>query len=170
MNCGHPVGPGTEESEQRAQVAAAVPGSLADKMHAAPVTGERKPVTAVFADVVGSTALAESMDPEEWIGIMNRAFELMSRGVYQYEGTIASLIGDGLLAFFGAPVAHEDDPERAALASLAMVDAIAEYGSYLAATRDLDFQIRVGINTGEVVVGKVGSDLPLRVHARLATP
>ncbi|HEX6228041.1 MAG TPA: adenylate/guanylate cyclase domain-containing protein [Solirubrobacterales bacterium] len=128
-------------------------------MRAAPVTGERKPVTAVFADVVGSTALAESMDPEEWIGIMNRAFELMSRSLYQYEGTIASLIGDGLLAFFGAPVAHEDDPERAALASLAMVEAISEYRSYLAATRDIDFQIRIGINTGEVVVGKVGSDL-----------
>jgi class 3 adenylate cyclase len=159
MNCGHPVDPGMEESRQRAQVTSAVPPSLADKMRAAPVAGERKPVTAVFADVVSSTTLAESMDPEEWIGIMNRAFELMSRAVYQYEGTIASLIGDGLLAFFGAPVAHEDDPERAALASLAMVDAIAEYRSYLAAARDLDFQIRVGINTGEVVVGKVGSDL-----------
>ena len=159
MNCGNPVASEAEGSGQRAQVTAAVPPALAEKMRAAPVTGERKPVTAVFADVVGSTALAESMDPEEWIGIMNRAFELMSRAVYQYEGTIASLIGDGLLAFFGAPVAHEDDPERAALASLAMVDAIAEYRSYLAAARDIDFQIRVGVNTGEVVVGNVGSDL-----------
>jgi len=159
MDCGHPVGPDAEEPQQHARVAAGIPASLADKMRAAPVTGERKPVTAVFADVVGSTSLAEGMDPEEWIGIMNRAFELMSRAVYQYEGTVASLIGDGLLAFFGAPVAHEDDPERAALASLAMVDAIAEYRSYLAAARDLDFQIRVGINTGEVVVGNVGSDL-----------
>ena len=159
MNCRHPLGPDSEQPEQLARVAAAVPPSLADKMRAAPVSGERKPVTAVFADVVGSTALAEGMDPEEWIGIMNRAFELMSRAVYKYEGTVASLIGDGLLAFFGAPVAHEDDPERAALASLAMVDAIAEYRSYLAAARDIDFQIRVGINTGEVVVGKVGSDL-----------
>jgi class 3 adenylate cyclase len=159
MNCGHPAGPDTEEPGLRGRVAAAVPASLADKMRAAPVTGERKPVTAVFADVVGSTALAESMDPEEWIGIMNRAFELMSRAVYRYEGTIASLIGDGLLAFFGAPVAHEDDPERAVLAGLAMVDAIAEYRSYLAAAHEIDFQIRVGINTGEVVVGNVGSDL-----------
>ena len=158
MNCGHPVGPG-DAPRQRVRVAAAVPASLADKMRAAPVTGERKPVTAVFADVAGSTALAESMDPEEWIGIMNRAFELMSRALYRYEGTIASLIGDGLLAFFGAPVAHEDDPERAVLASLAMVDAISEYRSYLAAERGIDFQIRVGINTGEVVVGNVGSDL-----------
>jgi class 3 adenylate cyclase len=128
-------------------------------MRAAPVTGERKPVTAVFADVVGSTALAKGMDPEEWIGIMNLAFELLSEAIYRYEGTIASLIGDGLLAFFGAPVAHEDDPERAALSSLAMTNAIAEYRSYLAATRGIDFQIRVGINTGEVVVGTVGSDL-----------
>jgi len=159
MNCGHPLGSEAEGSGQRAQVAAAVPPSLADKMRAAPVSGERKPVTAVFADVVGSTSLAEGMDPEEWIGIMNRAFELMSQAVYRYEGTIASLIGDGMLAFFGAPVAHEDDPERAALAALAMVDAIAEYRAYLTAARDIDFQIRVGINTGEVVVGKVGSDL-----------
>jgi len=153
------MGSGAEGPAQRTQIAAAVPSSLADKMRAAPVTGERKPVTAVFVDVVGSTSLAESMDPEEWIGIMNRAFDLMSRAVYEFEGTIASLIGDGMLAFFGAPVAHEDDPERAALAALAMVDAIAEYRSYLAAARDIDFQIRVGINTGEVVVGNVGSDL-----------
>jgi class 3 adenylate cyclase len=159
MNCGHPVGGDAEEPSQRARVATALPASLADKMRAAPVTGERKPMTAVFADVVGSTALAEGMDPEAWTGIMNRAFELMSSAVYRYEGTIASLIGDGLLAFFGAPVAHEDDPERAALAALAMVDAIGEYRSYLTAARDIDFQIRVGINTGEVVVGKVGSDL-----------
>lgn len=159
MNCGHPVGPDSEEPRQRARVAPTIPASLADKMRAAPVTGERKPVTVVFVDVVGSTAMAESMDAEDWIGIMNRAFELMSRAVYRYEGTIASLIGDGLLAFFGAPVAHEDDPERAVLASLAMIDAISEYRSYLAAARDLDFQIRVGINTGEVVVGNVGSDL-----------
>lgn len=160
MSCGRPVGAVADHGQaQHAQVAAAVPAPLADKMRAAPVTGERKPVTAVFVDVVGSTALAERIDPEDWIGIMNRAFELLSRAIYRYEGTIASLIGDGLLAFFGAPVAHEDDPERAALASLAMIDAIAEYRSYLAATQDMDFQVRVGINTGEVVVGRVGSDL-----------
>jgi class 3 adenylate cyclase len=159
MNCGHPLEAELDESRQQMQIAAVVPDSLAEKMRSAPVSGERKPVTAVFADVVGSTTLAEGMDPEDWIGIMNRAFELMSKAVYQYEGTIASLNGDGMLAFFGAPVAHEDDPERAALAGLAMVEAISEYRSYLAAARDLDFQIRVGINTGEVVVGRVGSDL-----------
>ena len=159
MSCGRPVGADVNSGQARHAHVAAVPTPLADKMRAAPVTGERKPVTAVFADVVGSTALAEGMDPEEWIGIMNRAFELLSEAIYRYEGTIASLIGDGLLAFFGAPVAHEDDPERAALASLAMTSAIAEYRSYLAAIRGIDFQIRVGINTGEVVVGAVGSDL-----------
>ena len=159
MSCGRPVGADVNSGQARQAHVAAVPTPLADKMRAAPVTGERKPVTAVFADVVGSTALAEGMDPEEWIGIMNRAFELLSEAIYRYEGTIASLIGDGLLAFFGAPVAHEDDPERAALASLAMTSAIAEYRSYLAAIRGIDFQIRVGINTGEVVVGAVGSDL-----------
>jgi class 3 adenylate cyclase len=159
MSCGRPVGAAANSGQARHAQVAAVPTPLADKMRAAPVTGERKLVTAVFVDVVGSTALAEGMDPEDWIGIMNRAFELLSEAIYRYEGTIASLIGDGLLAFFGAPVAHEDDPERAALASLAMTEATAEYRSYLAATRGIDFQIRVGINTGEVVVGTVGSDL-----------
>jgi class 3 adenylate cyclase len=128
-------------------------------MRTAVVTGERKPVTAVFGDVVGSTSLAESMDPENWVGIMNRAFEVMSRALYRYEGTIASLIGDGILAFFGAPVAHEDDPERAVLAALAMIEGVEMLGAELRTTHGLDFRIRVGINTGEVVVGNVGSDL-----------
>ena len=90
-------------------------------MRAARLTGERKPVTALFADVVGSTSLAEQMDPEDWTAIINEAFDLMSQAVFRYEGTIAQLQGDAMLAFFGAPVAHEDDPDRAVLAALDMV-------------------------------------------------
>ena len=87
----------------------------------AKLSGERKPVTALFVDVVGSTAHLERMDPEDWTSIINEAFDLMSAAVYRYEGTIAQLQGDAMLAFFGAPVAHEDDPERAILAALDMV-------------------------------------------------
>jgi class 3 adenylate cyclase/tetratricopeptide (TPR) repeat protein len=157
MHCGHPTTPADEG--RHARIAGAAPAELAHKMRTARVDAERKLVTAVFADVVGSTSLAERMDPEEWIGIMNRAFDLLSGAVYRYEGTVASLVGDGLLAFFGAPVAHEDDPERAVRAALSMQEAIAELGAKLEADRGIEFQIRVGINTGEVVVGRVGSDL-----------
>jgi class 3 adenylate cyclase len=160
MDCGAPIDRPLPGDRQRfARIAGAAPVSLAARMRSAPVSGERKLVTAVFGDVVGSTTLAESMDPEDWVGIMNRAFELMSEALYRYEGTIASLIGDGILAFFGAPVAHEDDPERATLAALDMVDSVSSFGAELRESTGLDFQIRVGINTGEVVVGNVGSDL-----------
>ena len=104
-------------------------------MRAAKLTGERKPVTALFADVVGSTALAEAIDPEDWTAIINEAFDLMSRAVFRYEGTIAQLQGDAMLAFFGAPVAHEDDPERAIFAALDMLAAIDEFARAAQARR-----------------------------------
>jgi class 3 adenylate cyclase len=128
-------------------------------MRSARLTGERKPVTALFADVVGSTALAERMDPEEWTEIINTAFDLMTSAVFRYEGTIAQLQGDAMLAFFGAPVAHEDDPERAVLAALDMIALTDDFARQLKAERGIDFRIRAGINTGPVVVGNVGSDL-----------
>src|SRR4030095_14427225 len=121
--------------------AAGAPAIDADATHtrltaAAPrLTGERKPVTALFVDVVGSTRLAEQIDPEDWTALINEAFDLMSRAVFRYEGTIAQLQGDALLAFFGAPVAHEDDPERAVLAALDMLDATDEFARPLKATQ-----------------------------------
>lgn len=121
--------------------------------------GERKPVTAVFADVVNSTVLTASMDPEDWTEIINDAFRRMSEVIYRYEGTIARLMGDGILAFFGAPVAHEDDPERAVRCALDMIAAVQDLGTELQRTRGIDFGIRAGVNTGPVVVGTVGSDL-----------
>ena len=128
-------------------------------MRAAKLTGERKPVTALFADVVGSTTLAERMDPEDWTAMMNEAFDLMSQAVFRYEGTIAQLQGDAMVAFFGAPVAHEDDPDRAVRAALDMVAGIDEFARELEATHGIDFRIRAGINSGPVVVGNVGTDL-----------
>jgi ABC-type oligopeptide transport system substrate-binding subunit/class 3 adenylate cyclase len=118
--------------------------------------GERKPVTILFTDIVGSTAIAERLDPEEWREVVSGAHRRVSEAVTRYEGTIAQLLGDGVLAFFGAPVAHEDDPTRAVRAALDIQAAIADYARDLAGYID-DFAMRIGIHTGEVVVGEVGS-------------
>ena len=159
-NCGQALGEtSADDAELHTRVAAAAPAPLITKMRNARLTGERKPVTALFADVVGSTTLAEAMDPEDWTAMINEAFDLLSRAVFRYEGTIAQLQGDAMLAFFGAPVAHEDDPERAILAALDMIDATAEFAAQLKQTHGIDFQIRAGINSGPVMVGNVGSDL-----------
>jgi class 3 adenylate cyclase/predicted ATPase len=159
-NCGQAL-EGTTDRDQaiQARLLAAAPAPLIDKMRAAKLSGERKPVTAVFADVVGSTTLAEQMDPEDWTAMMNEVFDQMSKAVFRYEGTIAQLQGDAMLAFFGAPIAHEDDPERAVMAALDMVEATDEFARQLKQTQGLDLRIRAGINTGPVVVGNVGSDL-----------
>ncbi|HUQ79059.1 MAG TPA: adenylate/guanylate cyclase domain-containing protein [Patescibacteria group bacterium] len=143
----------------QARLSAAAPSPLIEKMRTAKLTGERKPVTALFADVVGSTALAERMDPEDWTAVMNEAFDQMSKAIFRYEGTIAQLQGDALVAFFGAPIAHEDDPDRAVLAALDMVAAIDEFARQLRASHGIEFRIRAGINSGPVVVGTVGTDL-----------
>lgn len=118
---------------------------------------ERRVVTALFADVVDSTALAEQLDPEDWAEIMNHAFERMAPVISQYGGVITRLMGDALLAFFGAPLAHEDDPLRAAHASLDLLQAVRDYAEEVHRLYQINFSIRVGLNTGPVVVGEVGS-------------
>ena len=147
-----------ELAERQRRLATAAPTQLAQKMRAAGA-GERKPVTAVFADIVDSTTLTASMDPEDWTDIVNNTFKRMSEVIYRYEGTIARLMGDGILAFFGAPVTHEDDPERAVRCALDMIATVRDLGTELRRTRDIEFRIRAGVNTGPVVVGTVGSDL-----------
>ena len=92
---------------------------------------ERRPLTVLFADIVGSTAIAERMDPEDWTAIVSQAFARMTSTVTRYDGTIARLMGDGLLAFFGAPVAHEDDPVRAVRCGLDMARAVDELSAEL---------------------------------------
>ena len=127
--------------------------------------GERRIVTMLFCDVSGSTAAAEALDPEEWAEIMNGAFEHLIAPVYRYEGTLARLMGDAILAFFGAPIGHEDDPQRAVLAGLDILKGIAPYREDVKSKWGLDFNVRVGINTGLVVVGEVGSDLRVEYTA-----
>ena len=134
-----------------------MPANPAIVLPGMPVEGERRVVTMLFCDVVGSTAMAETLDPEDWIEIMNGAFERMTAPIERYGGTIARLMGDAIFAFFGAPTAHEDDPERAVAAGLAIVEGIAPYRRELLEANDLDLNVRVGINTGAVVVGQVGS-------------
>ncbi|MFN2189402.1 MAG: ATP-binding protein [Candidatus Promineifilaceae bacterium] len=146
-----------------------VPKELLNKLEEArssgAMVGERRVVTILFCDVVGSTKAAEQLDPEDWTEIINGAFEYMITPVYQYEGTVARLTGDGILAFFGAPITHEDDPQRGVLAGLDIVSGIAEYRNKIKHDWNIDFNVRVGVNTGRVVVGAVGSDLKMEYTA-----
>lgn len=172
FHCGQPQGetpptapPVSADPAPQALLRRFMPPELARKLTTAPGEGERRVVTMLFCDVKGSTAAAEKLDPEEWVEIINGAFENMIRPVYQYEGVVARLMGDGILAFFGAPVAHEDDPQRAVLAGLAILDLIRPYRVEIGRRWGVDIDVRVGINTGLVVVGAVGSDLRLEYTA-----
>src|SRR5262245_4032106 len=118
--------------------------------------GERKLVTVLFADVVGSTAMAERLDPEQVTDIMNGAFAFLNEAVAHYGGTVARLMGDAILAIFGAPVAHEDDAERAVRAGLEMQAAAAEYAGRVQRQFGVAFATRVGIHTGLAVLDFVG--------------
>src|SRR5437870_13818536 len=119
---------------------------------------ERKVVSAVFADLVGSTALAERLDPEEVRLIVGEAVARMVHAVEEYGGTVKDHAGDGVLALFGAPATHEDDPERAVRAGLDIAQSIADYGRQVASAWGVEsFSVRVGVATGPVVVGAVGA-------------
>lgn len=146
-----------------------LPRELAAKLetsHASrSMQGERRIITMLFCDVKGSTAAAEQLDPEEWTEIINGAFEHMIRPIYKYEGLVPRLMGDAILAFFGAPIAHEDDPQRAVLAGLEIQQNIKPYEQEIHNRYGVSFALRVGINTGLVVVGAVGSDLRMEYTA-----
>src|SRR5437773_2765428 len=133
--------------------------STREAMPARPTaSSERRSITVLFADIAGSTAIAERMDPEDWTALVGEAFKRMTSTIERYDGTIARLMGDGVLAFFGAPVAHEDDPERAVRCGLDMVRAIDDLGAKHRARTGAELRVRVGINTGPVVVGIVGTE------------
>jgi predicted ATPase/class 3 adenylate cyclase len=168
FRCGSPVtGPSAEAEQSTLGLLQRAVERLAPQGYAArllatrgQVGRERRIVTILFCDVQGSTSLAESLDPEEVVEVMDGAFDVLIPPIYHYEGTVARLMGDAVLAFFGAPIAHEDDPERACLAALEIVDSAKGYAAKLEQDRGIgDFNVRVGIHTGLVVVGEVGSDL-----------
>lgn len=153
----------------QARLSQYIPRELLTKLEAARsgdrVEGERRVVSVLFCDVQGSTAMAEQLDPEDWAEVMNSAFAQLIAPVYRYEGTVARLMGDAILAFFGAPIAHEDDPQRAVLAGLDILQGIQDYREQVKREWGQDINVRVGINTGLVVVGEVGSDLRVEYTA-----
>ena len=117
---------------------------------------ERKQVTVLFADVKGSMDLAEQHDPEEWRKIMQRFFSILTDAVERFEGTVDKFTGDGIMAVFGAPIAHEDHGRRACYAALQMLDDVGGYAAELRRAEGLNFSVRIGINSGEVVAGAIG--------------
>jgi class 3 adenylate cyclase/tetratricopeptide (TPR) repeat protein len=137
------------------------PKHLAEKIltSRSALEGERKIVTVMFSDVSGFTAMAERLDPEDVHAIMDRAFEVILGAVHRYEGTVNQFLGDGVMALFGAPIAHEDHAQRALSAALAIQDGLKPLAEDVQRTHGIEFRMRMGINTGPVVVGAIGHDL-----------
>jgi len=123
------------------------------------IEGERKLVTVLFADVANYTSISEKLDPEEVHQIMDGCFKILMDEIHKYEGTINQFTGDGVMALFGAPVAHEDHAQRACHAALSIQKAIGNYSEKLNKDCGADFQMRIGINSGQVIVGSIGDDL-----------
>ncbi|MGH2951303.1 MAG: adenylate/guanylate cyclase domain-containing protein, partial [Solirubrobacterales bacterium] len=170
--CGNPLAEAAQpgpaaiagESESRR---ADTPEHLAAKIRAGRATleGERKQVTVLFCDVVGSMELAERTDPETWRRVMDRFFAILCEGIHRFEGTVDKFTGDGAMALFGAPIAHEDHPQRACYAALHLQEKLADYAAELRRSDGISISVRIGINSGEVVVGQIGEDLGMAYTA-----
>ncbi|MFQ5874022.1 MAG: adenylate/guanylate cyclase domain-containing protein, partial [Dehalococcoidia bacterium] len=152
---------------RRGEPQAYTPRHLADKILTTRPTmeGERKQVTVLFADVSGFTSISEKLDPEEVHALMNRCLEFFMDEIHRYEGTVTQFTGDGVMALFGAPIAHEDAPQRGLHAALAIQQALKRYAEELKREQGIEFQMRIGLNTGLVVVGKIGDDLTMEYTA-----
>src|SRR5712691_10351373 len=171
-DCGQPLSPPPAVSQSVPQVASSpapltyTPPHLAERILAEQVAleargatdGERKTITALFADLKGSTALIEGLDPEEARAIIDPALQLMMDAVHRYDGYVAQALGDGIFALFGAPLAHEDHPQRALYAALRMQEEMRRYADTLRAKGYPPLLMRVGVNTGEVVVRSIRKD------------
>src|SRR6202044_3263818 len=131
------------------------PIRVADAPASENLEGERKTVTALFADIKGSTELEQDLDPEEARAIVDPALKLMIDAVRRYDGYVVQSTGDGIFALFGAPVAHEDHPQRALYAALRMQEELKRYSARVVTEGGGPVQVRVGINTGEVVVRSI---------------
>ncbi|HEX6112149.1 MAG TPA: adenylate/guanylate cyclase domain-containing protein [Geminicoccaceae bacterium] len=163
--CGHPAGqpaPPTSRSSPRFDTPEAyTPKHLAEKIltSKAALEGERKQVTVLFADVKSSMELFADRDPEEARKLLDPVIEEMMEAVHRYEGTVNHVLGDGIVALFGAPLAHEDHAVRACYAALRMQETVKRYAEGVLRSEGVPIQIRVGLNSGEVVVRSIGSDL-----------
>lgn len=147
------------------------PKHLADKIlqSKSALEGERKQVTVLFADIQGSMTLSTQLDPEQWHELLERYFEILTDAVHRFEGTVNQYTGDGIMALFGAPIAHEDHAQRACYAALQARDQLRTFADELRLTHGLNFSFRIGLNSGDVVVGKIGDDLRMDYTAQGAT-
>jgi class 3 adenylate cyclase/tetratricopeptide (TPR) repeat protein len=159
VECGTPVPTRERGAAQRPDTY--TPRHLAERIlnSRASLEGERKTVTVLFADLKGSMELLADRDPEDARKLLDPVLELMMEAVHRYEGTVNQVMGDGIMALFGAPVAHEDHAVRACYAALRMQESVGRYATDLNRRHGVDIQIRVGINSGDVVVRSIGSDL-----------
>ncbi len=144
------------------------PKHLADRIlqSKSGIEGERKQVTVLFADVMDSMELAEQLGPEAWHEILDRFFKILSEGVHRFEGTVNQYTGDGIMALFGAPIAHENHAQRACYAVLQLREEISRYVTELKRNHGVGFAVRMGLNSGEVVVGRIGDDLRMDYTAQ----
>jgi class 3 adenylate cyclase/tetratricopeptide (TPR) repeat protein len=161
FQCGQIVGDGTAKLVGSPAPETRIPRHLAEKIltSRAALEGERKQVTVLFADLKGSMELLADRDPEEARRLLDAVLALMMDAVHRYEGTVNQVMGDGVMALFGAPVAHEDHAVRACYAALQIQDAIRRYSDDLRRAQGIEVQARVGLNSGEVVVRAIRSDL-----------
>ena len=156
--CGRPV-TGSSADERFESPQSYTPRHLAERILRSGIEGERKQVTVLFADLKGSMELLADRDPEEARKLLDPVLERMMEAVHHYEGTVNQVMGDGIMALFGAPLAHEDHAVRACYAALRMQDAIRRYAQEVRRAHGVEIRVRVGINSGEVVVRSIGSDL-----------
>jgi len=159
--CAHPVAGATPPETRFTSPESYTPQHLAEKIltSKAALEGERKQVTVLFADLKGSMELLADRDPEEARKILDPVLERMMEAVHRYEGTVNQVMGDGIMALFGAPLAHEDHAVRACYAALRMQESVNRYAEEARRAYGVDVQIRVGLNSGEVVVRTIGGDL-----------
>src|SRR5437764_13638019 len=160
--CGQPVSPAPGPTAARFEAPVDyTPKHLAEKILGSKdaLEGERKQVTVLFADLKGSTELLANRDPEDARRLLDPVLEQMMEAVHRYEGTVNQVMGDGIMALFGAPIAHEDHAVRACYAALRMQEAVKSYADEVRRSAGVLIQIRVGLNSGEVVVRSIGSDL-----------
>ncbi len=162
LECGQALSAPSSSSQPRyASPESYVPKHLAERIltSKSALEGERKQVTVLFADLRGSLELLADRDPEEARKVLDPVLERMMEAVHRYEGTVNQVMGDGIMALFGAPLAHEDHAVRACYAALRMQENVARYAEGMRRNEGMDVQIRVGLNSGEVVVRAIGSDL-----------
>jgi len=165
--CGHAVAAGTAAAVRSPAPATYTPRHLAEKIltSKAAMEGERKQVTVLFADLKGSMELLADRDPEEARKVLDPVLERMMEAVHRYEGTVNQVMGDGIMALFGAPLAREDHAVRACYAALRMQESVRRYAEEARRSQGISVRIRVGLNSGEVVVRAIGNDLHMDYSA-----